>query len=441
MGVGASAASAISTSSPQQLAELAEKTNCNPHLVEAIRVGNIDGKEMLANLAALSVALEATADPCKCPGSMGISGNGDAASKSLVLDFNGQTAAWYIRWALDNKVSGYCQWMMKRSWAWSKCREALEPQGWTFDQIQRGIIGCFAESGYGYGPDSVIAWLTARGEAPGEGPPLEEVESTGSVAYRLIKAKTAESQLTYRQTFLTDDPCSHAATHFLSHSWSYPFWSVLEGLINHQLGYDRSWMYICGIEAILAKLDAVAPEDTNYYWFDLFNKNQHIVTSDSTALELEQAGKMVFLLHPMDKWALSRVWCLFEVLICTQVEALLEVTYSFEMVDVFERQKIQDGDCRKKVPWYALQRYRKLSTVDVASAQATVESDRKLILGLIESKVGCEALNEIISAKIDQAFEESSYGLGRERGADGEVVGSVQENSEEDFNVIYDERQ
>lgn len=432
------AASALESATPAELIELAESSNCNPALIEAIQNGSIDGKELFKNYNSILDTLKVASNIEAIEGSA--EGVVAGAHDGLVLDFNGQTALWYIQWAIENNIPGYCQWMMKRAWAWSKCRTALEPDGWTFDQIQRGIIGCFSETGYGYNASTVAEWLTRRGETPGNGPELEAVETTGSVAYRIIKPATAESKLTYRQTFLTEAD-SRPATHFLSHSWAYPFWSVLEGLINHQLGYDRMHMYIYSIPTLIDMLKALSPEEVNYYWFDLFNKNQHIVTSDSTALELEQGirrpGRVVVLLHPSENWALSRVWCLFEVLMCVQVQAQLEITYSFEMVDMFERQKNVDGDDKKKIPWYSLQRYSHLSTVDVAKAKATVESDRVYILGMIEKSIGSEALNKLVTERMTAAFEESSYGLGREKAEDDRE--SV-DNVDSDFDVFFDER-
>ena len=71
---------------------------------------------------------------------------------------------------------------------------------------------------------------------------------------------------------------------------------------------------------ILETLDNLPSNKVNYYWFDLFNKNQHIVTSDSTSVELAEGirppEKMVFVLHPSMQWSVKRIWCLYEVASC-----------------------------------------------------------------------------------------------------------------------------
>ena len=441
--MGASGSVMMEGLNATDLANMAKDANCSIEFVNALRYGGFDEINLSRDISLLKEAIDKNFQTTEAACTT-------EKSPNLEIDFHGQTAAWYIRWALENKIPGYCTWMMKRRWAWSSPRNELEPRGWTFGQIQRGIIGCHFDRGYGYEPNDVEEWLSSHGETPGSGEALDSPETTGSVAYRLIKPLTSESKLTFRQTFLTgSEGVSKKATHFLSHSWSYPFWAFLEGLINHQLGYDRMWMYIYPMADILDKLDSLPVESVNYYWMDLFNKNQHIVTSDSTALELEQGirapGKVVLLLHPIPNWALSRVWCLFEVLISMQVEAQLSITYSFEMVDCFERQKINDGDSLKRIPWYSMGRYKNLPTVDAAKARATVESDRVYILDLIEKGVGIAKMNEMVARCLEQAFEGSSYGLGRKRpGEEGYVEhdpSSVVENEEADFNVILDERE
>jgi hypothetical protein len=235
------------------------------------------------------------------------------------LDLHGQRLSWYLRWAIDNRIPGYQQFMLKRSWCWKTARIELSKEGWSFDQVQRGILGCHFRGGFesSIEYENVRNWLLEAKEIPGSGLPLEKSETTGFVAYRIIKPATEPSKLTHRQAFIGEQD-SKKSTHFVSHSWSYPFWSVLESLINHQLGYNRSWVFESSMTDILKALDNLPSNEVNYYWFDLFNKNQHIVTSDSTSVELaegiRQPGKMVFVLHPSMQWSVKRIWCLFEVI-------------------------------------------------------------------------------------------------------------------------------
>lgn len=432
------APSVLESLNNEDLVKTAEKAKISPDLIEAIKKGNLDGKSLVNNANSMGQVISNTTNETLS----------DAAATNKLgfnIDYNGQTAAWYFRWAIENKIPGYGQWMMKRRWAWYTAWNALKLEAWTFNQVQKGVLACYRQHGFigDEQVDMVRNWLKDNNETPEKDEKLEEIESSGSVCKRIIFPLTIEDKKTYAQLHLQNSEHSKKATHFLSHSWSYPFWSVLEGLLNHQLGYDRSWMYICSLENLLEALDAVP--SPNYYWFDLFNKNQHIVTSDTTAIELAESiktpGKVVFLLHPIEKWSLKRIWCLYEVLICLQIKAELQVTYSFEMVDVFERQKINDNDVKKKIPWYSMERYRGLSRCDVNEAEASYPEDIKLILDQIESSIGKEEMNRIVKKKLGESFEQSSCGLvGKSLAELKAGNGDLVDNDETDFIVIYDER-
>ncbi len=370
-----------------------------------------------------------------------------SSTTSFELDMHGETLAYLIRWAIDQKIPGYQLFMLKRAWCWSSAWDELSQEGWTFDQVQRAIIACHRRDGFSGSSDieQVRQWLqTESGESPGHGAPLEEAETTGSVAYRIIQPATLPSKKTYRQAFLSHAD-SNKATHFVSHSWAYPFWAVLEALISHQLGFDRSWIFIESIHSILDILDSLPSHRINYYWFDLFNKNQHIVTSESTSIELaegiRQPGKMVFVLHPSMNWSISRIWCLYEVLVCMQVEAVLEIAFSFEMLDMFDRQQFQDGATKKRVPWNSFERYsRQLPSVDVLRANATVASDKAMILAKIQESVGVEEMNRMVKEKLIACFESSTIQLKSSQFPDGEGGDELTENDDFDFQVILDDR-
>jgi hypothetical protein len=366
---------------------------------------------------------------------------------SFELDLHGESLAFLIRWAIDQKIPGYQLFMLKRAWCWSGAWSELSTEGWSFDQVQRAVIACHRRDGFGASSDieQIRQWLSETKEEPGQGPPLEQAETTGSVAYRIIAPATLPSKLTYRQAFLTNGE-SQKATHFVSHSWAYPFWSVLEALISHQLGFDRSWIFIESIHTILDILDNLPSDRVHYYWFDLFNKNQHIVTSESTSIELaegiRQPGKMVFILHPSMNWSISRIWCLYEVLVCMQVEAILEIAFSFEMLDMFDRQQFNDGSVKKRIPWNSFARYsRQLPSVDVMRANATVVSDKAMILAKIQESVGVEEMNRMVKEKLIACFEASTIQLKSSEFPEEEGVEvSIEENEDDDFKVMLDDR-
>ena len=366
-----------------------------------------------------------------------------ATKLGFELDMKGQKLSWYLRWAIENCIPGYQLFMLKRAWCWSNSWDTLASEGWSFDQVQRSILQCHFHGGYSSSiePESVRKWLLSTNETPGTGPSLEKAESTGSVAYRLIKPATESSKLTFRQAFISDNVCDKA-THFVSHSWSYPFWSVLEALINHQLGYQRSWCFTSSMDDILRELDQLPQNKVNYYWFDLFNKNQHIVTSETTSLELAECirepGKMVFVLHPSMQWAIKRIWCLYEVFICMRVEADLQVAFSFEMLDIFDRMQFKDGERKKKIPWNSFHRYKALPTVDASHADATVATDKEMILNQIKDTIGIDNMNALVTDKLMRIFEESTKEL-----ASDNCLPSTDEitpNEDDDFDIFCDDR-
>jgi len=204
------------------------------------------------------------------------------ATLGVKLDFNGVSAAWLIKWALKMKIHGVGYWMLKRKWSWGELL-GLEKEGWCFEQIQAAISACCLESGYdGYSDiENIRRWLQANKRKGMDGPrELPPAESTGSVCRRLVSAMTDPSRimqakeseqlemnpanlkktrqqqqgageevlpsrdnLSYRQAFVTGKHTG-PATHFVSHAWDAPFWSLLEGLLNHQLGVNRSFMYV-----------------------------------------------------------------------------------------------------------------------------------------------------------------------------------------------------
>lgn len=56
---------------------------------------------------------------------------------------------------------------------------------------------------------------------------------------------------------------------------SYAFWSLVEGIVAHQLSFERRPLYTCSKDDIQRMLDEKVEAGTaNYYWLDIFNKNQ-----------------------------------------------------------------------------------------------------------------------------------------------------------------------
>eukprot|EP00457_Paulinella_chromatophora_P001938 gb/GEZN01001941.1/.p1 GENE.gb/GEZN01001941.1/~~gb/GEZN01001941.1/.p1 ORF type:complete len:909 (+),score=110.38 gb/GEZN01001941.1/:2-2728(+) len=232
--------------------------------------------------------------------------------------------------------------------------------------------------------------------------------TTKQLTDAIIYPRTGASY-TYSDLFV---PPEHKGpgTVFVSHSWGYPFWSLLESLIYYELGYDRkSHMYLT-LAQIKAK--AAAKENKSYFWIDIFCKAQHVVNSGDTQKELarcvKSTGTFLFVTHPMDNWSLKRVWCLFEVQIALQQEVAILIGLTGRFVDQLETNHMNwqlTLPGQKPRRWNDIHEYVPPGSVDVSRAQATVESDRVMILKWIqESAGGFDAMNKAVLEALEKAF-------------------------------------
>jgi len=232
------------------------------------------------------------------------------------------------------------------------------------------------------------------------------------------------------------------STCFVSHAWGGTFLSLVQSVVLSQL---RSHDELCAdtpavssaqrlFEACCTKdpstqllmmrdaLKKVKPATREYYWIDIFCKNQHRVESDATADELgrcvSNSGKMMLALEPISArpLALTRVWCLFEVLECLISRVPFFCAPSFEGMLFMDNLVLHNRSDRagkktsktkrkglKDTEDKVLNALRNHTdslemSIDVTRAQATFASDRDKIFGLVRRalKGGTRDMNKLV---------------------------------------------
>ena len=202
------------------------------------------------------------------------------------------------------------------------------------------------------------------------------------------------------------------ATVFLSHSWACPWWNLVHSAVLHSLsrtgddevGFANNWTQ----DELLDRLRSAAlrPTPQPYYWIDIFSKNQHVVQSEATMDELvravESSGEVMLAVHPWPApLALSRVWCLFEILTAVQCGVKLCISPSFAVVEAMFDSRSNAG----------ISEVMSAQTTPAEGADATVATDKQMILGRIERTCGFEAMNATVQRAVQQGFEATRLGI------------------------------
>jgi len=355
---------------------------------------------------------QAPANPAKAV-NVGDSLIEDYETQYPLTDFSGVSAAWLFRFAHEHAGGDgdYGVFCLDRGWLsrhWEDGAALKEPPYMYSDMaIKRAILGVKAEASYEYGDtDKLKAWLERNAHREDLDAPFPERPTTGNICFNVVRPATATDESTYAKTQIPAY-AKGKVTHFVSHSWSYAFWSLVEGIVAHQLDLDRGPLYTCSKEDIQRMLDEkVASGTANYYWLDIFNKNQYAINGDDTARELAACikvpGRLLVVLHPDDRWALARVWCLFEIMSGLSTGAALEVSFSFRMMDVIEDERVGDqvtGADQGPI-WYDMDRYPAFQGLTVKTAEATVASDKEYIFKQIEHGIGFDKMDADVEAAV-----------------------------------------
>jgi hypothetical protein len=122
---------------------------------------------------------------------------------------------------------------------------------------------------------------------------------------------------------------------FISHAWSYQFLHVIEAITIF-------------LETEKTKSDG---RGEAVIWFDMFSNSQHATHSkpfewwkDTFMNAVEKLGNVLMILHPWDKpIALTRAWCVIELLACESKNCRFEVSMSAEEAERFTLKMTEEG--------------------------------------------------------------------------------------------------
>ena len=178
-------------------------------------------------------------------------------------------------------------------------------------------------------------------------------------------------------------PWAGESSYFLSHTWSYRFTDLL---------------------AIIETFEEqTKPEQTLFYWVDIFVMNQH---SDDDLSQHSLLHNLVDsikgpgrVLLAMDSWReplpLTRVWCLLEVFTAMEHGAELAMCFS----------SAEQASFAEKLVKNQAEVHCVLEAVDAGKAEATVATDREMIFDLIREGIGFELFNQTIKDALRHSFE------------------------------------
>eukprot|EP00940_MAST-03C_sp_MAST-3C-sp2_P000231 g231.t1 len=207
------------------------------------------------------------------------------------------------------------------------------------------------------------------------------------LANRLLERKTSGSD-----TEATFEMCE-SANCFVSHAWAYPFDILLETM----------------------KDDAAhraAEGKQTYYWLDIVAINQHKTQSLSDDFwsnafrrSIGKIGRTLVVIYPWkNPICTKRCWCLWEIYASVCTNSILCFKIAPQEIESF----------RSSLTHHFEDLMRLIGTVDVAKADASVESDKKRIFAAIrneKSGVSLDALNTMIMMHLHQWLKDSAIDI------------------------------
>ena len=208
--------------------------------------------------------------------------------------------------------------------------------------------------------ETIIAHLPGNISKRGVVPVDEHIEGAQKgCAYYTMLAHDGDAALVGRSDY------------FLSHSWSYRFHDLIRILENFE--------------------ERLPVQSTpRYYWFDIFVMNQHSTTEIGDDLlqnlrrSIEAPGKLLLL---VDSWRdpapLARCWCLFEIYTAIQCGADIVMCLS----------RSEENSFMGELDSNQMELAQLVQAIDAEEAEATVESDKAMILGRISEEIGFDAFN------------------------------------------------
>jgi hypothetical protein len=137
-------------------------------------------------------------------------------------------------------------------------------------------------------------------------------------------------------------------------------------------------------------------------WIDILTINQHQgekTTDDLSALDrvIGEIGKVVFVIDA-DGTAMTRVWCLFEIMSAVKYDADITAVFMGNNGNVVQSALIALSVLCGR-----------FDNIDVREAQATVASDKEVILKQVEESIGIDEMNAVFKATLKSSAQKEEF--------------------------------
>lgn len=217
--------------------------------------------------------------------------------------------------------------------------------------------------------------------------------TTKEVCIDFIKPKTFDSKVSYCQWLIDNNRSEHVgdATVFISHAWEGNFKELIEALELHFREKERH----CN-----------EPFDDVVVWMDIFSTNQHRGNNNLQPLPFEwwsetfktaigEIGYTVMIFIPWDDpIPLTRAWCLFE-LYCT-----VDMECRFEVAMTSEQHLLFLAELERNPQIILSDNTNSMLSVHLEQSTCTIPEDSERIFQAVESSIGFEHLNQLVSRQL-----------------------------------------
>ena len=182
-------------------------------------------------------------------------------------------------------------------------------------------------------------------------------------------------------------PMFHKPTHFLSYCWAFPLNDIYGETMNITKTNGDNW----GL------------------WIDILTINQHQgekTKEDLNALDrcIQDIGNVIFVIDAKGT-AMTRVWCLFEIMTAVRTNANITAVFMGHKRSAYEAAMIGLSVLSGR-----------FDAVDVRNSEATVASDKNMILNKVKSDPGIDEMNQLLRTTLRKCamneFQKNGHNFG-----------------------------
>ena len=182
-------------------------------------------------------------------------------------------------------------------------------------------------------------------------------------------------------------PMFYKPTHFLSYCWAFPLNDIYGETMNITKTNGDNW----GL------------------WIDILTINQHQgekTKEDLNALDrcIQDIGNVIFVIDAKGT-AMNRVWCLFEIMTAVRTNASITAVFMGHKRSAYEAAMIGLSVLSGR-----------FDAVDVRNSEATVASDKEMILNKVKSDPGIDKMNLLLHTTLRKCamdeFQKSRHNFG-----------------------------